>query len=248
MAEGTAARAVEGEAAATGAPGSKGERTRGAILARAVEEAARIGLGGLTIGALASATGLSKSGLYAHFGSKEALQVAVLESAAMEFSDAVIAPALRTPRGLVRLRTLVDLWLTCGRRRLPGGCLIVKAGAEFDDQPGPVLDHLRGMYVRLADSLQRIVAGAVTNGELAHATDPARFASDLYGVMLGFYHSHRLLEDPLAEQRALAAVEALVAAATAAPPADAPSSDTSLGRPPSATAVPNPAPTPTPGA
>ncbi|MDQ2624691.1 MAG: TetR/AcrR family transcriptional regulator [Actinomycetota bacterium] len=109
----------------TTAPLSKGERTREAILARAVEEAARIGLGGLTIGALATATGLSKSGLYAHFGSKDALQVAVLESGGMEFSDAVILPALRAPRGLARLRTLVDLWLTCGRRRQPGGCLVV---------------------------------------------------------------------------------------------------------------------------
>src|SRR5690606_8952289 len=178
----------------------------------AVEEAARIGLGGLTIGALASATGLSKSGLYAHFGSKEALQVAVLESAGMEFASAVVVPALRAPRGLTRLRTLVDLWLTCGRRRQPGGCLVVKAGAELDDQPGPVRDHLRDLHVRLADSLQRVVAGAVTTGELDLSTDPARFAADLYGVMLGFFHAHRLLEDPLAEERALAAVEALITA------------------------------------
>lgn len=191
---------------------SKGERTREAILARAVEEAARIGLGGLTIGDLASATGLSKSGLYAHFGSKEALQVAVLESAGMEFSDAVIVPALRAPRGLARLRTLVDLWLTCGRRRQPGGCLVVKAGAELDDQPGPARDHLRDLHVRLAESLQRVVAGAITTGELDRSTDPARFAADLYGVMLGFFHAHRLLEDPLAEERALAAVEALITA------------------------------------
>jgi len=196
----------------TTTPLSKGERTREAILARAVEEAARIGLGGLTIGALATATGLSKSGLYAHFGSKDALQVAVLESAGTEFSDAVILPALRAPRGLARLRTLVDLWLTCGRRRQPGGCLVVKAGAELDDQPGPAREHLRNLHVRLAESLQRIVAGAVSTGELAPSTDPVRFAADLYGVMLGFFHSHRLLEDPLAEERALAAVEALITA------------------------------------
>lgn len=227
---------------------SKGERTREAILARAVEEAARIGLGGLTIGTLASATGLSKSGLYAHFGSKEALQVAVLESAAMEFSDAVIVPALRTSRGLARLRTLVDLWLTCGRRRQPGACLVVKAGAELDDQPGPVRDHLRDLHARLADSLQRIVAGAVTNGELAPDTDPARFASDLYGVMLGYHHSHRLLEDPRAEERALTALEALITAATESPPAGPQSSGPAPGRSPAATAVPNPLPTPTPGA
>jgi len=209
---------------------SKGERTREAILARAVEEAARIGLGGLTIGSLASTTGLSKSGLYAHFGSKEALQVAVLESAGMEFASAVVVPALGAPRGLTRLRTLVELWLTCGRRRQPGGCLIVKAGAELDDQPGAVRDHLRDMHARLADSLQRVVAGAVQNGELAPTTDSARFASDVYAVMLGFYHSYRLLEDPRAEERALAAVEALVAAARPTTP-DAPSSASQETRP-----------------
>ena len=192
---------------------SKGERTRGAILARGVEEAVRIGVGGLTIGSLATAAGMSKSGLYAHFGSKESLQIAVLEAAGAEFSDSVVLPALRAPRGLARLHALVDLWLTCGRRRHPGGCLIVKAGAELDDQPGPVLDHLRGLHARLADSLQRIVGGAVANGELVPSTDTERFASDLYAVMLGYYHSRRLLDDPRAEERALAAVEALIAAA-----------------------------------
>lgn len=192
---------------------SKGERTREAVLARAVEEAARIGVGGLTIGSLAAATGMSKSGLYAHFGSKESLQLAVLEAAGAEFAASVVVPALSAPRGLERLRTLVDLWLTCGRRRQPGGCLIVKAGAELDDQPGAVRDHLRGMHARLADSLERVVAGAVATGELAPTTDTARFASDVYAVMLGFYHSYRLLEEPRAEERALAAIEALIAAA-----------------------------------
>ena len=214
----------------------KGERTRGAILARAVEEATRIGLGGLTIGTLASATGLSKSGLYAHFGSKEALQIAVLESAGAEFSDVVILPALRAPRGLNRLRALVDLWLTCGRRRHPGGSLLVKAGAELDDQPGPVRDHLRGLHARLADSLERIVAGAIATGELDARTDPARFGADLYAVMLGYHHASRLLEDPAAEDRALAAVEALVTAAQGPTTADTGPSATTA---PSGTSAPS---------
>lgn len=193
-------------------PLSKGERTREAILARAVEEAARVGVGRLTIGSLATATGLSKSGLYAHFGSKEALQVAVLEHAGMEFATSVVVPALSAPRGLERLRTLVQLWLSCGRYRQPGGCLIVKAGTELDDQPGPVREHLRNLHLRLAESLQRIVAGAVTTGELDPDTDTERFAADLYSVMLGFFHAYRLLEDPRAEERALAAVESLISA------------------------------------
>lgn len=201
---------------------TKGERTREAILERAVEEAVRSGIEGLTIGSLASSTGMSKSGLFAHFGSKESLQLAVLETAATQFSDAVVVPALAAPRGLARLRRLVELWLECGCSRMPGGCLVVKAGMELDDRPGPLRDHLRDIHARLADSLARIVAGAVEEGELDPATDTTRFAADVYAVMLGFYHSHRLLEDPRAHERAIAAVEALVTAARptrARPPA-----------------------------
>lgn len=192
---------------------TKGERTREAILERAVQEAVRIGLDGLTIGSLASATGLSKSGLYAHFGSKESLQLAVLEAGAAAFAETVVVPALAAPRGLVRLRRLVELWLECGCSRNPGGALVVKAGVELDDRPGAVRDRLRDIHARLASSLERIVAGAVREGELDPATDTARFAADLYAVMLGFYHAHRLLADPLAAERARLAVEALITAA-----------------------------------
>ncbi|NTW42789.1 MAG: TetR/AcrR family transcriptional regulator, partial [Cellulomonadaceae bacterium] len=104
----------------------KGLRTRAAVLGSGVALACRVGLGGITIGGLAEEAGLSKSGMYAHFGSKLALQLAVLDAAAEEFEAFVVLPALQAPRGEARVRTLVDRWLECGRTRQPGGSLFVK--------------------------------------------------------------------------------------------------------------------------
>lgn len=189
---------------------TKGARTREVILQRAVTHACRVGLAGLTIGDIATAVGMSKSGMYAHFGSKEAMQIAVLDAAAAEFADAVIVPALASPRGEPRIRALVDNWLTCGRTRQPGGCVIVKASTELDEQPGPVRDRLRELHQALDASIARIVAGGVTEGHFRPDVDTHQFAFDLYAVMLGFYHSNRLLADPQAEVRARRAVDALI--------------------------------------
>ena len=195
----------------------KGDRTREAILARGVDVACRVGLGGLTIGDLALATGLSKSGLYAHFGSKEALQLAVVDAAAHEFGDVVVVPALRQPRGEVRVLALLDGWLACGRERLPGGCLFVKASTELDEQPGPVRDRLAAHHRELVRTIARVFAGGITEGQFRPDADPDQFATDLYGVMLVFYHSHRLLADPRADERARTAVAALLDAARPGP-------------------------------
>jgi AcrR family transcriptional regulator len=191
----------------------KGDRTREAILARGVDAACRVGLGGLTIGDLAAGTGLSKSGLYAHFGSKEALQLAVLDAAAQEFGDVVVVPALRAPRGEARVLALLEGWLACGRLRLPGGCLFVKASTELDEQPGPVRDRLAERHRDLVRTIARIFVGGITEGQFRPDADPYQFATDLYGVMLVYYHAHRLLADPRAEERARVAVAALLDAA-----------------------------------
>ncbi len=175
----------------------------------------RVGLGGLTIGDLATETGLSKSGLYAHFGSKTALQLAVLDAAAEEFTASVLLPALKAPRGEARVRDLVDRWLRCGLVRQPGGCVFVKASAELDDQPGPVRDRLRELHLELAAAIARIFAGGIREGEFRPDADAEQFAADLYGVMLAFHHRLRLLDDPTAEPRARTAVEALLDAARA---------------------------------
>src|SRR5678815_2922243 len=117
---------------------AKGEQTRQAILARAFELAKTVGLSGLSIGRLAEDTGLSKSGLFAHFGSKEALEIAVIEEAARQFVELVVTPALRQPRGEPRVRALFERWLLWGER--PGGCFFVSAVAELDDRHGPPRD------------------------------------------------------------------------------------------------------------
>lgn len=214
----------------------KGRRTRDAVLTRAVELACRVGLGGLTIGSLADEVGMSKSGMYAHFGSKEALQLAVLDAAAADFATRVVVPALSAPRGEPRVRALADLWITCGVERQPGGCLFVKASTELDEQDGPVRDRLRDQHRQLAASIARIVAGGVTDGQFRPDTDTAQFATDLHGVMLAMYHGYRLLGDPAAEHRARSAIERLLAAVRVEP--SAPAAD----HPPAVPAAPDAAP------
>ncbi len=191
-------------------PPRKGDRTREAILDRAVAHACKVGLAGLTISTIADAVGMSKSGMYAHFGSKEALQIAVLDAAADEFSQSVVVPTFTAPRGEARVLALVENWLTCGRTRQPGGCVIVKASSELDDRPGPVRDRLRDQHRALDRSIARIVRGGIDEEQFRPDADADQFAHDLYGAMLGFYHAQRLLGDPQAEARTRRSVAALL--------------------------------------
>src|SRR4029453_4147392 len=124
------------------APMSKGTETRQVVLDEAARGASRVGLSGLTIGSLAAATQLSKSGLFAHFQSKESLQLQLLDHTRARFIDLVVRPALAAPRGEPRVRELSRRWLAWDAEALPGGCLFVAASAEFDAQPGPVRDRL----------------------------------------------------------------------------------------------------------
>ena len=204
---------------------TKGSRTREVILTSAVTLACRTGLGGLTVGSLATEVGMSKSGLIAHFGTMEALQLATVDAAAREFATEVVVPALAAPRGEPRVWALVDAWLASGRIRRPGGCLFVKASTELDEQPGPVRDRLRDQHLELDRAVARIVAGGVREGHFRPDADPERFAADLYAVMLGFCHRYRLLADPRAEERARAAVGALLDGVRATAPATEPNTD-----------------------
>lgn len=194
---------------------AKGDETRRLILRRGVETAYRIGLGGLTIGSLAVVTGLSKSGLYAHFRSKQALQLAVLDEARTDFGDRVVRPALAAPRGIPRLRALYQHWSTWGRAGRPGCCLFVKAANEFDQQEGPVRDELVQAHRDLLDSIAQIARTAISEGHFAADTDPDQVAIDLYGIMLAFYHGCHLLADPDADRRAGVAFERLLRDAAA---------------------------------
>lgn len=189
----------------------KGEQTRQAILDEAFSLASCVGVGGLSIGVLAERTQMSKSGLFAHFGSKEELQLAVLREAQQRFADVVLRPAFRLPRGLVRLRAIVINWLDWTKvANLPGGCVINAAAAEFDDQPGPLRDEVRHSLLALRRTLIDTVAKALETGELRADTDTEQFAFELEGIYQVTQQSRRLFNDPEADRRALAAFDRLV--------------------------------------
>lgn len=200
----------------------KGDSTRQAILDRATGLATKVGLGGLTIGGLAEELDLSKSGLFAHFQSKEALQIQVLEHGAAVFVANVVRPALAAPRGAARLRELFERWLEWGRSSpMPGGCLFVAAATELDDRPGPVRDRLVALQRDWLNVITVSFQKGIAAGELRADADAGQFAQDLYGVMLAYHHGARLLRDPDAERRARRAFETLLAAAMT-PPSPAP--------------------------
>jgi AcrR family transcriptional regulator len=196
----------------------KGEATRHAILERATGLATRVGLGGLTIGGLAEELDLSKSGLFAHFQSKEALQIQVLEHGAALFVGNVVRPALAAPRGVPRVRQLFDGWLAWARSSpMPGGCLFVAAATELDDRPGPVRDRLVALQREWLDVIVISVQKGIAADQFRADADAEQFAHDLYGVMLAYHHAARLLRDAKAEGRARHAFETLLAALRVAP-------------------------------
>lgn len=194
---------------------SKGEQTRSAILEAALDQASEAGFESLTIGSLAERTGLSKSGLFAHFGSREDLQVAAIERAAQRFAETVFLPALKAPRGLPRVRALFERWLDWTRRTgLSHGCPMQAAAIEFDDRPGPLRDAVAGHFERLERDLARAVRLAIEQGHLRPDLDIEQFVFDMLGVIFAYYHSARLLRHDDAAMRARTAFERLVDAAS----------------------------------
>ena len=190
---------------------TKGEETRAQILAAAVEQASARGFESLTIGSLAERTGLSKSGLFAHFGSKLDLQVAALDEAARQFTEQVFLPALKAPRGLKRLRALFENWITWPQRaKLPGGCPIDAATREYDHHPGPMRDAVVERQRLLDRELARTVQLAIDTGELARDTDPSELAFSLLGIVLVFYRSALSLGTAEATRRARTAYDRLL--------------------------------------
>jgi AcrR family transcriptional regulator len=191
----------------------RGEATRQAILERAAHLASTLGLEGVTIGRLADELALSKSGLFAHFQSKEALQVQTLQYAARLFVDRVVRPALKAPRGLPRLRALFDAWLAWAKASpLPGGCLFVQAASELDDREGPVRDELVRQQRDWLELIANVARTAVAEGHFGPHAEPEQVAHDINGITLAYHHAARLLRDPAAEDRARRAFENLVRA------------------------------------
>ncbi|MGQ0714020.1 MAG: TetR/AcrR family transcriptional regulator [Gemmatimonadaceae bacterium] len=192
----------------------KGEATRERILDSALELASTEGLTGLSIGRLAERSGMSKSGLFAHFGSKEGLQLDVLGRATTRFRDAVMTPAFREPRGEPRLRALFDRWLEwVDHQSFTGGCLLTAAAIELDDQPGAARDALVEAQQQWAQALARAVRIAIEERHFRSTVDPELFAFQMHSIVLGYHYARRLLHDPGAGRRAREAFEALVLSA-----------------------------------
>jgi len=196
---------------------SKGDQTRVRILRHAMRVASRDGLEGLSIGDLAAALDMSKSGLFAHFGSKEELQLEVLRTASREFEETVVRPALKAPRGVPRLRQFFENWIdwaTAPQRR--GGCIFAGAAFELDDRPGPARDYVVEAGKQLLHTLTRTVELGVESGALRPDLDCELLAFQLHSILLGFHHARRLLRMRGAEAVARRAFEQLMADAVPA--------------------------------
>ena len=192
---------------------SKGQTTKTAILDEAVDIASRVGFNALTIGQLADSTGMSKSGLFAHFKSKEALQLDTLERGRERFTDVVVRPTLAAPRGIARVRALVDNWLVWETEALEGGCVFVAASIEFDDQPGAMQDALVRNQRDWSEFIANVAGTAVSEGDFRADVDTEQFAFMLLGLFYSFHHAQRLLRDPKALERFRVGAHSIVDAA-----------------------------------
>ena len=191
---------------------SKGEQTRVTILDEALKIASKLGLEGLTIGSLADATGMSKSGLFAHFGSREDLQLAVLEHAAQRYGERVFVPVLKIERGLPRLRGLFERWIDWTLESgLPGGCIMISTAIEYDDRRGPIRDAAIANQHRGNAITQKAVRLAIEERHLKPDTDTEQIAFEMLGIVLASHNHRRLLGDKDARKRALTAFEELIA-------------------------------------
>jgi AcrR family transcriptional regulator len=184
--------------------GVKAAATRTAILERAVDLASSDGLEGLTIGRLAGELDMSKSGLFAHFGSKEELQLATLQAAAQRFLEAVVLPAQAAEAGAPRLRAYCERYVDHLEGSVfSGGCFWAAAATEFDDRPGPVRDAVRDGVTAWVDELER-------QAQTAGVAEPRQLAFEIYSVGLGANAANRLLGEPGAFDRARATLRRLL--------------------------------------
>jgi AcrR family transcriptional regulator len=188
----------------------KGIQTRDRILERAFRLASRDGIEGLTLGTLASDLGMSKSGLFAHFASKEHLQLEVLRVATQRYEERVVRPALELDRGLPRLDRLFRLWLDWLRDPESSGCIFVVAANENDDQESEVGRFLAERHEQLMQLLTRLIRAAVQERQLRAGVDTRQVAFEIHGIVLAAHFARRLQRDPEATNRALRAYERLL--------------------------------------
>lgn len=189
---------------------TKAELTRATILDAAVGMASEHGLESLTIGSVAERAGLSKSGVFSRFGSREELQLAVLQEYERRFVDDVLLPSLREKQGLPRLASMFRRWVERVRREEPRGCLFVGSSFEYDDRPGALREAVFAGVDGWRAQLARAARQALDCGHLRRETDVDQLVFEIYSLMLGLHHDARFRKDPQAVERVVAAFERLI--------------------------------------
>jgi len=195
----------------------KGQQTKHAIVEAALGLATQIGLEGLSIGALAEVMGMSKSGVFAHFGSREELQISVVREYHDRFEHEVFYPAMQQPRGLPRLRALFANWMQRTSAEIDSGCLYISGAVEFDDRPGPVRDALAATVMTWHSALQRAVILAQQCGHLRADADEKQVAFEIHGLILAWHYEARFLKSPGSIGRANQGFENILARYSASP-------------------------------
>jgi AcrR family transcriptional regulator len=174
----------------------KGQQTKAAIVDAALGLATQIGLEGLSIGALAEVAQMSKSGVFAHFGSREELQISVIREYHQRFEQEVFYPALSEARGLPRLRAMFANWMQRTSVEIDSGCIYISGAVEFDDRPGPVRDALAWSVQTWHSAMKRAITMAKEEGHLDGATDEEQMLFEVHGLILALHYEARFLKNP----------------------------------------------------
>jgi len=180
----------------------KGQQTKMAIIDAALGLATQIGLEGLSIGALAEATHMSKSGVFAHFGSREELQISVIHQYFAQFEQAVFYAAMEQPRGLPRVKALFANWMKLVAEEIQAGCIFISGAVEFDDRPGPVRDALATSVQTWLAAMNRSIVLAKACGHLRADVDEEQMAFEIHGLILSLHYEARFLKKPGSMERA----------------------------------------------
>lgn len=180
----------------------KGEKTKAVIVDAALGLATQIGLEGLSIGALAEVTGMSKSGVFAHFGSREELQISVVREYFYRFEQEVFYPAMDVQRGLPRLQALFANWMKRTSVEIDSGCIFISGAVEFDDRPGPVRDAIASSVRTWLAAMDRAVRQAQELGQLDEHADPSQILFEIHGLILALHYEARFLKTPGSVARA----------------------------------------------
>ena len=206
----------------------KGQQTKQTIIDAALGLAAQIGLEGLSIGALAEVTKMSKSGVFAHFGSREELQISVIREYYARFAEEIFSPAMEVPRGLPRVRALFGNWMKRVAVEIQSGCIFISGAVAFDDRPGLVRDALASSVKTWLAALHRAVVQAKEEGQLNTQADEAQMVFEFHGLILSAHYEARFLQNPGATERANQGFENILAryaaSVAAVPAAESPSS------------------------